>query len=44
MEIYLEANPIFAFEKKPSEPQVASSGSSEAAESTEVSRKTGFLL
>ena len=36
MEIYMEANPIFAFEKKPSEPQVTSSGSSETAESTEV--------
>ena len=36
MEIYMEANPIFAFEKKPSEPQVTSSGSSETAESNEV--------
>ena len=36
MEIYMEANPIFAFEKKPSQTNVASSGSSETAESTEV--------
>lgn len=36
MEIYMEANPIFAFEKKPSEPQVSSTGYSETAESTEV--------
>ncbi|KAL5264461.1 hypothetical protein ACHWQZ_G005527 [Mnemiopsis leidyi] len=39
MEIYMEANPIFAFEKKPSEPQVSSTGYSETAESTEDTQK-----